>query len=84
MEIAYSINNIPIRPTEERWIHITENHDDLAGCMEDVLSTIEEPDYIISGYSDALIALKQQEKKFLAVVYKEINNNDGFVITAFF
>ena len=28
MDIAYSINNIPIRLTRERWFQITENHDD--------------------------------------------------------
>ena len=32
-----------------------------------------------------MIALKQKEAgKFLAVVYKEINENDGFIITAYF
>lgn len=84
MEIAYSINNVPIRLTDERWVHIIENHDDLAGSMQYVLAAIEDPDYIIEGYSNALIALRKQERKFLAVVYKEINESDGFVITAFF
>lgn len=36
MEIAYSINNVPIRFTYERWFHITENHDDLASYYHDV------------------------------------------------
>ena len=31
MEIVKSVNNVPIRLTDERWIHIVENHDDLAG-----------------------------------------------------
>ena len=44
MDIAYSINDIPIRLTRERWFHITENHDDLAGYYDDVLHTIEDPD----------------------------------------
>ncbi|MHB1646537.1 MAG: hypothetical protein ACYCSW_08530 [bacterium] len=50
------------------------------------MDTIENPDFIIKGYKDALIALKQQSsnKKYLAVVYKEIGENDGFVITAYF
>ena len=73
MEIAKSINNIPIRLTNERWIHIVENHDDLAGYFDNVLLTVESPDYVIKGYQEALIALKQREEgKFLAVVYKEI------------
>ena len=29
--IAYSINGVPIRLTAERWLHIVENHDDMAG-----------------------------------------------------
>jgi hypothetical protein len=84
LEIVKSINNIPIRLTNERWIHIVENHDDLAGCFDDVLLTVESPDYVIKGYQEALIALKQREEgKFLAVVYKEIGRSDGFIITAY-
>ncbi len=84
MDIVYSINNVPIRLTEERWIHIVENHDDLAGYYEEVLKTVEEPDYIIKGYKGALIALRKIKNKFLAVVYKELKQNDGFIITAYF
>jgi len=85
MEIAISKGNVPIRLTEERWFHIIESHDDLAGYYDDVLDTIENPDYIIKGYKGALIALKRKgRKKFLAVVYKELSKEDGFVITAYF
>ena len=85
MDIAYSKNDVPIRLTEERWVHIVENHDDIAGYYENVLATLETPDYVIKGYKDALIALRHITKeKFLAVVYKEISNNDGFIITAYF
>lgn len=85
MEIVRSVNNVPIRLTDERWIHIVENYNDLAGHYEDILGTVENPDYTVSGYKDALIALKQiREGKFLAVVYKETNKNDGFIITAYF
>ena len=70
MEIIQSKNSVPIRPTAERWFHIIENHDDLAGYYDDVINAIEEPDYIIKGYREALIALKEIEQgKFLAVVY---------------
>jgi hypothetical protein len=42
-------------------------------------------DFVIKGYRNALIALrKKDEKKFLAVVYKELSGSDGFIITAFF
>ena len=36
-DIVKSKNGIRIRMTEERWFHITENHDDLAGYYDDVL-----------------------------------------------
>lgn len=85
MDIVISKSSVPIRLTGERWFHIIENHDDLAGYYDEVLSTIEEPDYILEGYRKALIALKKVTKtKFLAVVYKETGREDGFVITAYF
>ncbi len=85
VEIAHSKNNVSIRLTDERWIHIVENHDDLAGYYDEILATIEEPDYIIQGYRDVKIALKEIKKyKFLAVVYKELSKKEGFVITAYF
>ena len=85
MDIVISKDSVPIRLTEERWFHIIENHDDLAGHYDNVLQTIEDPDYIIKGYKKALIALRRTSKKrFLAVVYKEISKKDGFVITAYF
>ena len=85
MDIIKSKSGIPIRLTAERWLHIIENHDDLAGYYDIVLNAIEEPDYVITGYKEALIALKEIENgKFLAVVYKEISKEDGFIITAYF
>jgi len=85
MDIIESRNNVPIRLTDERWRHIVEAHDDLASYYEDVLAAVEEPDYVIRGYENALIALKEIKKgKFLAVVYKEVSKEDGFIITAYF
>lgn len=84
-EIVISKNGVPIGLNEERWVHIIENHDDLAGYMDDVLDTVENPDFIIKGYRNVLIALKRiSQKEFLAVVYKETEGTDGFIITAFF
>jgi len=85
VEKATSINGVPIRLTDERWVHIIENHDDLAGYYDEVLDVIEYPDYIIKGYDVTLVALRHVDKnKFLAVVYKEVSNSDGFIITAYF
>ena len=49
MDVAFSRNGVPIRITEERWFHIVENHDDLAGYYDEVLQTIEDPDLILRG-----------------------------------
>jgi hypothetical protein len=63
VDIVVSKDSVPIRLTEERWFHIIENHDDLAGHYDNVLQTIEDPDYIIEGYKKALIALRRISKK---------------------
>ncbi len=82
-----SKNNIPIRLTYKQWVHITETHDYMSGCLDMVIDTISDPDYIIHGWVDELIALRHYpktiiSKKSVVVVYKE-SNDDGFVITAF-
>ena len=84
--IAYSVNNIPIRLTDERWTHIVENHDDIAGYYFDVLETIANPMWIFEGDEDELWAVKLVSvKKAILVIYKEFKEqNNGFIITAFF
>lgn len=84
MELIRSKNCVPIRLTEERWFHITEEHSEMAGYYFEILETIQEPDGIYKGKSDELIAVKEIDpEKYLIVVYKELNQNDGFVITSF-
>ena len=56
----------------------------ISGILWWSLNTIEDPDFIIKGYRGALIALKKMNNKFLAVIYKELNPNEGFIITAYF
>ncbi len=85
MEIAYSVNGVPIRLTYERWFHITENHDDLASYYFEVLETVEKPEFIIRGNKGSLKAAKNMGRdKWLVVVYRELSKEDGFVITAYF
>lgn len=85
MDIANSARGVPIRLTAERWLHIVENHDDLAGYYEDVLQTIENPDLILPGYRGSLMAVRSfGRERYLLVVYREISAADGFVITAYF
>ena len=84
METARSKNDVPIRLPDERWLHITESHTELAGFYSDVLETIEDPDAVYEGESGELLAAKEtQPGKYLVVIYKEVNRDDGFVITAF-
>lgn len=82
-----SKNGIDIRLAAERWAHIVEAHDYMAGNQDLVFETIENPDYIVQGESNELIALRHYQKtsiseKNVVVVYNEAVNN-GFVITAF-
>ena len=85
MDLVISKGEVSIRLTEERWFHIVENHDDLAGYYDQVLDTVENPDFILAGYSGALIAVRAMgRRKYLAVVYREPSRNDGFAITAYF
>ena len=73
MEIAYSVNDVPIRLTYERWFHITENHDDLASYYFQVIEVVEKPEFIMRGNKGTLKAAKNMGKdRWLTVVYKEI------------
>ena len=87
MDIAISKNNIPIRLTSERWQHITIGHPEIADYYYEILETIENPDIIYEGNNIAKIATKKFEEilpKFIVTVYKEIYEQDGFIITAYF
>jgi len=79
--ITYSVFNIPIRLTDERWTHIVENHDDMAGYYFDVLETVAEPTWVLEGDENELWAVKVVSKeKVLLVMYKELKErNDGFI-----
>ena len=89
MIIIKSKNNIPLRLTKERWHHIIMRHPELDGQKEQVLETITEQDMIQQGDFGELIAIRFYEKtpltsKYLVVIYKEVENTDGFVITAYY
>src|ERR1041384_846817 len=85
MEVVRSVNGVPIRLTEERWAHIIKARDELEERQEDVLETVEHPDWVTQGYRGSRVAWKGFGKRgFLAVIYKEVSDDDGFIITAFF
>jgi hypothetical protein len=82
-EPVSSKNGLPIRLTDERWAHITEEHAELAGFRYEVLEAIANPERIVAGNAGELLAMRTQpDGKVLVVVYRELPN-DGFVITAF-
>jgi len=84
MNTAKSVNGVMIRLPAERWVHITEEHAEMAGYLYDVLETIQEPLTIFEGNSSELLAAREIENgKFIIVVYRELSKEDGFVITAF-
>ena len=67
-----------------QWIHITEEHSELAGYYFEVFETVNEPQAVYEGKLGELIAVKELEiGKFMVVVYKEVSKEDGFIITAF-
>jgi hypothetical protein len=69
MDIAISKSGVPIRLTDERWCHIVENHDDLAGYYDEVLLTVENPDFVMRGYRGALVAVRSLgRRKYLVVI----------------
>ena len=79
-----SKNDVPIRLTEERWFHITEEHSEMAGYYFEVLEAVEEPEAVYEGRAGECIAAREVEKgKYIVVVYRELGRVDGFVITAF-
>lgn len=58
MDTVRSVNGVPIRLTDERWGHIVNSHDEMAGYYDDCLQTIEEPDLIVAGVRGSLKAVR--------------------------
>ena len=83
MDSVPSVGGVPIRLTDERWAHIVENRDDLAGLLQEVLGAIASPDAVIEARKGALQAIKSGIMgKTMVVVYREVSPSDGFIITA--
>jgi len=81
--IADSVNGVPIRLTDERWEHILYRRPEMASFIETVLDAVGDPEYILRGYKGTLIAVMHLgDSSFLNVVYRELSNRDGFIITA--
>jgi hypothetical protein len=75
IETVFTKNAVPVRLTDERWAHITEEHCELAGQRVEVLGCLEDP--------DRMMAVKEISADVnLVVIYRELED-DGFIITAF-
>ncbi len=89
--VAISKNGIPIRLTDERWMHITIGHPEVANYFFEILETVENPEIVYFGNSGELLAIKKlvnEVEKYLIVVYKELADQndvliDGFIITTY-
>lgn len=89
MKIINSIFGVPIRLTHERMDHIGRRHPEMTEEADRILETVNQPDFVQEGDAGAFIAIRHYPKtplteKFCAVVYKEISDYDGFVVTAYF
>ena len=88
-----SIDNMSIRLTEERWLHIVEYHKELVNFQLEVLLTVTEPDRVYQsppGMEPNFAAVKTFDRladfglaKNLIVHYKELPHPNGFILTAF-
>lgn len=82
--IALSKNKTKIHLTDERWLHISIAHPEVAMLGDwTILGVIEDPDYIFSGSSGELLAARKENSNYSVVVYKEETSKIGFVITAY-
>lgn len=89
MKIVLSVSGVPIRLTVERFGHIQSRHPEMRDQEERILKTVSAPDYAQEGEAGTLIAVKHYQQtplteKFCAVVYREVSEDDGFVMTAYF
>jgi hypothetical protein len=89
MIIVKSKNNVLLRLTKERWNHIVLRHPEMDGQKDQVLETVADPDLIQQGDFGGLIAIRFYDKtpltsKHLVVIYKEVADTDGFIISAYY
>ncbi len=89
MQIVKSVAGVPIRLTPERTEHVEGRHPEMSDEGERILETLSSPDYVQDGDSGTLIAVKHYPKtplteKYCCVVYRELSEDDGFILTAYF
>jgi hypothetical protein len=88
MKIVKSVRGVPIRLTTERLQHIERRHPEMLSEEERILEVVASADYVQEGDGTTLIAVKHYPKtplteKYCAVVYRELGEGDGCVVTAY-
>ena len=84
LDIVESVNGVLIRLTEERWKHILDEHPFMSGFYESILSTVENPTFILRGHRNTKIAVNNYgRKRWLHVIYRE-NNHRSYAVERLF
>jgi hypothetical protein len=83
-----SVNGVPIRLTDERWQHIVGGHPEMASERARVIQSIEDPDIVQAGDFGEHLAIRlwpstSLGSKHIVVAYREVDQSDGFVLTAY-
>ena len=87
ISITKSVNGIKIRLTEERWHHIEKTHEEIKDKdFPKIMKVVSKPGFILKGSKGECLAVTKvtRKKNWLVVPYKEVNQEDGFVLTAYF
>jgi len=64
MRIGFSINNVPIRLSKERFEHISSRHPEIKESISEILEILNNPDFVQKGDAGTLLA-KRSYQKFL-------------------
>ena len=84
LDIVKSIDGVPIRLTDERWEHILHGHPYMSGFYQEILIAVSFPEFITRGNKGVKIAIVNLgRRRWLHVLYRQINQSDGFIISAF-
>ena len=84
LDIVESIDGVPIRLTGERWEHILDAHPYMSGFYQEILNAVINPEFITRGNKSVKIAVVNLgRRRWLHVLYRQISQADGFIISAF-
>src|SRR5687767_14757018 len=84
LDIVESIDGVPIRLPDERWGHILDEHPYMSGFYQEILNAVSKPEFITRGNKGMKIAVVNLGRRhWLHVLYRQISQADGFIISAF-